>query len=133
MRIRAGDLELEVATGTTVETIVEFARHRGRRLPGRPWCGPVRLSPGHRAGDSPLTAWGALSSAPGPDARAEPGAHLAVMGGPSAGAVATLSDGMVVGRGDAASLSVDDPRVSERHAAVRGGRLWICRRRWRPG
>jgi len=123
MRITVEGLELDVEPGVTVRDLVQFASVRGTELPERPWCGPVRLLPDHAVGLPPLVPFARLGSVPGPDARPEPGVHLAVVGGPDAGAVATLAEGLTIGRGAQAQLRLGDPTVSEVHARVARGRI----------
>jgi len=129
MRMWAGSLELEVAPGVAACEIVAFAAARGVNLPERPWCGPVRLSPSHPAGTPPLVACCELTPLPGPDARPDPGVHLAVVGGPDAGAVATLAEGLTIGRGDEAALRVADPTLSGVHAVLGDGTVRDARSR----
>ena len=115
MRIFAEGLELEVRAGVSVAAIVAFSRERGVHLSERPWCGPVRLSPEHPAGRPPVVDFARLTLAPGPDARPRPGVHLAVVSGPDAGAVATVSGGLTIGRGANADLRLTDPAASDMH------------------
>jgi S-DNA-T family DNA segregation ATPase FtsK/SpoIIIE len=119
----AEGLELEVRHGAPVSEVVAFARAAGVELPERPWCGPVRLMPDHAAGLAPLVAFARLTRTPGPDARPRPGAHLAVVGGPDAGAIATVSEGLSIGRGAQATLRLTDVAVSADHARLAGSRV----------
>jgi S-DNA-T family DNA segregation ATPase FtsK/SpoIIIE len=143
MLIGVGGLELEVRPGVTAAEIVAFARSHGVSLPRQPWCGAVQLQPNHPAGLSPLVAFSCLTSHRGPDARPLPGVHLAVVGGQDAGLVATLTEGLTVGRSAEAGLRLTDPTVSAVHARFRDGRVVALptrngstlrgkRVRWRP-
>jgi len=123
MRMWVGDLELEVRPGVAARDIVAFASAHGIELPARPFCGPVALDQRHEAGKSPLVAHARLTAVRGPDARPRPGIHLAVVGGPDAGAVATLEDGLVIGRAPDAGLRLRDATVSASHARIDAGRL----------
>jgi len=123
MRMWVGDLELEVRGGVTARDLVAFAAAHGIALPARPFCGPVALDPRHEVGRSPLVAHARLTAARAPDARPRPGIHLAVVGGPDAGAVATLDDGLVIGRAPDAGLCLADATVSAAHARIEAGRL----------
>ncbi len=123
MRITVADTALDAEPGVPVRDIVAFARVHGVDIPDRPWCGPVRLGPDHPVGLSPLVPFARLSSSRGPDARPHVGVHLAVVGGPDAGAVMTVADGLVIGRGTAAGLQIGDPSLSAAHARVAAGRI----------
>lgn len=123
MRLWLGELEVEARAGVAARRLVDFAREHGEDLPDRPWCGGTRLRPEHVVGAAPLVAFARLTSAPGPDARPRPGAHLAVVGGPDAGAVATLADGLLIGRASGAGLRLRDPTVGGAHARWSRGAL----------
>ncbi|MGC4175572.1 FtsK/SpoIIIE domain-containing protein [Demequina sp.] len=126
MRITAGDIELEVRAGVPASAITEFASRHGASLPERPFCGPTRLGADHPAGLSPLVEHARLTQTPGPDARPRPGIHLAVVAGPDAGAVATLTEDLVIGRADAAGLRLTDVRASAEHARLTRGTVRDC-------
>src|SRR6187431_3095949 len=123
MRITIGELDLDAQPGVLVRELVAFARSMGEDLPDRPWCGPVALLPDHAVGLTPLVAFARLGTAPGPDARPQLGVHLAVIGGPESGAVATVSEGLVIGRGEHAGLRLEDASVSTSHARLARGRI----------
>ena len=109
-----------------------IARALGIDVPGL-WSGSSRL-----ADDLPLSApelgHGALLGLgrPGPRTRAEARSsalELHVVGGPEAGRTLSLGQGShLLGRGAEATIRLDDPDVSRRHAIlhVGGGRLTVA-------
>jgi hypothetical protein len=115
------------APGVVVEGPGRRIRIRRRFLPGgERWL----LRPGESArvgdarivacGDEPGTATQAreilLSALRGEDPDCGPG--IAILGGPDAGRRLPLRDG-ILGRGEAATLRLDDPSLSRSHARIR--------------
>jgi S-DNA-T family DNA segregation ATPase FtsK/SpoIIIE len=120
------DVAVELADGATVDTLETAVAARTadrRRAAGGVWLGTRQLPAG-----TPLEASGVhdgvligLGAAP-PDMLGHdlpPGLQLHVIGGPDAGRAYAVQDGtLVLGRGSADVVELDDPRVSRRHAAL---------------
>ncbi|MBN2176642.1 MAG: FHA domain-containing protein [Demequinaceae bacterium] len=123
MKITIGDdLDLAVATGTSVLEIAAAARSLGVPLGSSVWCGDIALDPRHSAGTWPLLEGARLTPDPGLPCAPPRGRTLLVIAGPQSGRRAFVGPkGTIVGRGEGADLSLADPAVSRTHAAVQAG------------
>ncbi len=119
------DVELTAADDATLRDVTPCLPKLGTELPVL-WAGSTRL-----ADDTPLTApelaHGAVLGLGRPSPRATPASgatalELHVMGGPDAGRRVPLGQGRhVLGRGNEATIRLDDPDVSRCHVAVHVG------------
>jgi S-DNA-T family DNA segregation ATPase FtsK/SpoIIIE len=122
----ATDVELTAGDDAHLETVLpELSRFLGLPAPGL-WAGSTRLAP-----ELPLTApelaHGAVLGVGRPVPRDAAGQRssaleLHVVGGPNAGRTVPLGQGRhVLGRGNEATVRLDDPDVSRRHVVVQVG------------
>ncbi|MFW7413680.1 FtsK/SpoIIIE domain-containing protein [Demequina sp. SO4-18] len=109
-----GEVDLDVRAGTSAAEVIAAAGL------DRAWCGAVELDPDHPAGVPPLVHGARLTAHPAPPCMPLPGPHLRVVEGPDAGHAIALDRPVLVGRGEAADLRLDDPAVSGAHALVTG-------------
>ncbi|TFV81256.1 FHA domain-containing protein [Blastococcus sp. CT_GayMR20] len=123
---RAVDVELIAHDAATVADVLPaVGRVLGRPVDGL-WQGTRRL-PDHCRLGAPELAHGAVLGAAGPAPRRDGGGpssalELHVVGGPAAGVALPLDQGRhVIGRGDEASIRLDDPDVSRNHVVVQVG------------
>jgi len=130
---RLQDLEPQLAACLGARAVPTEDVAGARALPAeagrRWWCAGSPVPPGARLGAPPLVQGAVLvrrrahgsSPARGPGVPPRPRAvlHLHVVAGPDAGAVVPLPPGPhVVGRGAAADVRLDDPRLSRRHVRL---------------
>lgn len=152
------DVELTAADDDRVGAVLSaLSRALGHPVDGL-WSGPRRLSEEECVGAAELAHGAVLGlGRPVPDGLRDDRAsalELHVVGGPDAGRTVPLGQGRhVLGRGDAATVALDDPDVSRRHvtlvvgrgqvtvsdaSSTNGSRLDDARlgsepRRWEPG
>jgi S-DNA-T family DNA segregation ATPase FtsK/SpoIIIE len=116
------DLDLDVAPGATVASILTFIRERVDQPPATLWCGEVRLDGDHPAGTEPLVHGAMLRGGPGEPSMTPRGPHLAVVAGPDAGAVIPVGARITrIGRCDDVDVAIHDDAMSATHLTVHGG------------
>lgn len=119
MRVTWDDrVDLDLTTAATCADIVAYLEGIDER-PTAVWCGAVRLDPDHRAGTPPLVHAASLRREQGrPDVSlADP--HLAVVCGPDAGHMVSLTrSGISIGRDESCDLVLADDALSRRHLRV---------------
>lgn len=108
-------VDLEVAPGTPVAQVLAHVGHTGPA-----WCGPLALSPDHRAGSPPLEPGALLTAAPGPAPWAPTAPALLAVAGPDAGGWTAVTGPTTVGTDAAWSLA--DPTLDAAHLRVTTGR-----------
>lgn len=119
----AVDVEVRCADDTELTEVVQaLSGVLGVRVPGL-WSGSVQLPGTLRLTDPALRHGAVLGVArPAPPAgqpRSGGALELRVVGGPEAGRVVALTSGRhVIGRGNGATVRLEDPDVSRRHALV---------------